>query len=62
MEWLEQQDDEAVNVALVKTPFSLLMFFEENDDAMGEPKVVPTEPGNDDSPTMQDNVEPRNTM
>ena len=62
MERLEQQDEESVNVALWNNPFSLLMSFEENDDAIGEPKVVPTELDNDDSPTMQDNVEPRNTM
>ena len=62
MEWLEQQDDEAVNVALVQNPFSLLMSYEEHDDAMAEPPVAPAALRSSNSPTMQDNVEPRNTM
>ena len=62
MEWLEQQDDEAVNVALVQNPFSLLMSYEEHDDAMTEPPVAPAALRSSNSPTMQDNVEPRNTM
>eukprot|EP00966_Prymnesium_polylepis_P257692 5953232-Prymnesium_polylepis.1 len=65
MEWLEQQDEESVNVALGKNPLSLLMSFEENDDAIGMPKIASIEPdgaASDGSPTMEDNVMTRNAM